>query len=127
MSKKALKIAFIYLLVSIFCAFFGGVYEHFGHGVFSFYMLYAFGFPLVGGALPFFAMGLFNFKKFPSQSARNFHHCGIATLTVGSLIRGVLDIYGTTSVLSSVYWYIGPILILSGIVIYVFSIVKKKN
>ena len=47
------KTGFIYLLLALVLALFGAVYEVFSHGVYSYYMLYAFAFPLAGGALPF--------------------------------------------------------------------------
>lgn len=114
-SRKALKTAFAYLLVSLLCALFGAVYERFSHGVYSFYMIYAFAFPLAGGALPFLAISLFR-KRYPGAVARNLYHSGIATLTVGSIVQGILDIYGTTNRLTGLYWIVGVILVVSGIV-----------
>ena len=114
-SKRALKTAFIYLIISLFCALFGAVYEVFSHGVYSFYMIYAFAFPLVGGTFPFLVISLFR-KNYPDAIARNIYHSGIATLTVGSIIQGVLDIYGTTNRLTGLYWLVGIIMLISGIV-----------
>lgn len=114
-SRKALKTAFVYLLVSLFCALFGAVYERFSHEVYSFYMIYAFVFPLAGGTLPFLAISLFR-KRYPGAVARNLYHSGIATLTVGSIVQGILDIYGTTNRLTGLYWIVGAILVISGIV-----------
>lgn len=41
--------------------------------------------------------------------------CGIYTFAVGSIFRGILDIYGTTNVLSAVYWWAGAFLFIGGI------------
>ena len=41
-----------YLTASVFCALFGAVYELFSHGVYSYWMIYAFAFPLLLGAIP---------------------------------------------------------------------------
>ena len=57
--KEVETIIYIYLLVTILCAAFGAVYELFSHGVFSYYMLYAFGVPLLGGVLPFYCLYYF--------------------------------------------------------------------
>lgn len=114
-SGKALKTAFVYLLVSLFCALFGAVYERFSHEVYSFFMIYAFVFPLAGGTLPFLAICLFR-KRYPGAVARNLYHSGIATLTVGSIIQGILDIYGTTNRLTGLYWLVGAILLFSGMI-----------
>ena len=46
--KQLEKTAFFYLLVSLFCALFGGVYEYFSHEVYSNCMIYAFFIPLAG-------------------------------------------------------------------------------
>lgn len=116
-ATQASKTAFVYLLISLFCALFGAVYEVFSHEVYSFYMLYAFAFPLAGGTFPFLAISLFR-KRYPEIVARNVYHSGIATLTVGSIIRGVLEIYGTTNRLTGLYWSVGFILLVVGIIFY---------
>lgn len=119
--RRAAKTAFVYLLVGLFCAFFGAVYEVFSHEVYSFFMIYAFAFPLAGGTLPFLVISLFRFKKYPGAVAGNLYHSGIATLTVGSIIQGVLDIYGTTNGLTRLYWYMGAILVVAGIVSFFYE------
>ena len=133
-NRTHLKTAFTYLLISIFVAFFGGIYEVFSHGVYSNFMLYAFAFPLIGGCLPFFALGMWSYAgtenhpihfKAPNSLTRNLHHSGIATLTIGCVIRGVLDIYGTTNYLSNAYWIIGGGFLVAGILSY--FLVKRGN
>ena len=79
-------------------AAFGAIYEHFGHGVYSYFMLYAFMVPLVLGVIPL----LFFKKRFPDR-ALGLWHCMIGTLTVGSIFQGVLEIYGTTNRMIMVY------------------------
>lgn len=86
-------------------------------------MIYAFGFPLVLGVLPYFSLALFKAKKFPSAVARNLYNSGVATLTVGSIINGVLEIYGTTSYLTVYYTAAGIPLLIIGILIFLL----KKN
>ena len=111
------KTGFIYLLLALVLALFGAVYEVFSHGVYSYYMLYAFAFPLVGGALPFYGMALSN-CRLPGQASRNLYHSGIAALTVGSVFEGILEIYGTTNRLVGVYWIAGAVLLACGILLY---------
>ncbi len=120
-SKKLLKTALIYLLISIFCALFGAVYELYSHEVYSFFMIYAFAFPLVCGALPFGVLAFIDSPKYPCSPARSLIHSGIGTLTVGSIVRGVLEIYGTTNQLSDYYWYIGLIFYSVGIIICIIQ------
>lgn len=100
------RTAFAYLLASILVALLGGVYEVFSHGVWSGWMVYAFAFPLVLGALPYSIRSLRR-KPLPSRVRRNLHHAAVATLTVGSVMEGVFAIYGTTSHLTSAYWIVG--------------------
>lgn len=154
--RNAHKTALIYLLASIICAVFGAVYEIFSHGVYSFYMIYAFAFPLVCGTLPFLLLSLAGIGKifrkkpsgnpadviqadsglaadartrarriladgYPNAAARNVYHCGIITLTTGSILNGVLEIYGTTNQLLGIYWFLGSALLLASILIYLFS------
>ena len=117
-SAKAAKTAFVYLMVSLFCAVFGAVYELFSHQVYSFYMIYAFGIPLIGGVLPFLAFCIFHVRSYPGTVSRNLYHSGIATLTTGSILQGILDIYGTTNNLISVYWIVGIVFIGTGVISY---------
>ena len=103
-----LKTGIVYLLVSLFCFVFGMVYEHFGFGVTSPFMHLAFLIPLLLGALPCLAVALNdvirrNTSQRENPAALSFLSAGIATLTVGSLFRGALDIYGTSSPLTVVY------------------------
>ncbi len=114
--KRAAKTALVYLLVSLFFVLFGAVYEIYSHEVYSYYMLYAFAFPLVGGTLVFNILSFLKLQKYPNAIACNLYHSGIATLTVGSVVQGVLEIYGTTNTLSDYYWYVGIVLIVIGVI-----------
>ena len=111
------KTGFIYLLLALVLALFGAVYEVFSHGVYSYYMLYAFAFPLAGGALPFYGMAL-SYCRLPGRASRNLYHSGIAALTMGSVFEGILEIYGTTNRLVGVYWIAGAVLLACGILLY---------
>lgn len=115
-ARSAAKTAFVYLLISLFLVLFGAVYEMFSHEVYSFYMLYAFVFPLAGGVLPFSVTHLCGAKWYPRIRTRRLYHSGIATLAVGSIIQGVLEIYGTTNALTRWYWIIGTGLVVLSII-----------
>lgn len=122
----AVRISVNYVVAALFCAMFGAVYELFSHEVYSYPMIYAFAIPLAGGALPFlaFSAGRVRRLRFPGIAARSLYHAGIAALTVGSIMRGILEIYGTTNVLLMAYWIIGGLLI-AGAVIADFSTVAR--
>ena len=114
----ALRISVYYVAAALFCALFGAVYEIFSHEVYSYPMIYAFAIPLAGGALPFLALaaGLVRRWRFPGAVSRSLYHAGIAALTVGSLMRGILEIYGTTNMLLWAYWIAGGPLVAGGVI-----------
>ena len=93
------------------------MYERFSHGVYSYGMLYAFAFPLTLGVLPLLLISMLH-APYPNRAVCNLQQAGIATLTVGSIITGVLEIYGTTSPLTVVYWVLGGLLTLGGVIGY---------
>ena len=126
-TKRYEKIALVYLIFSVFLAFFGAVYEHFSFGVYSYFMLYAFAPSLVGGVLPALILCLYPPKKQPWPITSWLYRAGIAALSVGSIIRGVLDIYGTENLLTKWYWYIGGGLWVLGAGLSVISILIKSN
>ncbi len=96
----------LYVLAAVNVAVFSAIYEHFSFGVYSPFMIFAFAVPLLMGALPFLLLGRALKKAGSTVPALvcKFWHAAVATLTVGFLFRGVLDIYGTSSPLASVYW-----------------------
>ena len=109
---------------------FGAVYEHFSFGVYSNYMIYAFAAPLVLGVLPFLLFAIRKLgraahsdltatdaESLSSPTAESLWHTGVATLTVGSVFKGVLDIYGTTSSLTPAYWIAGGALLLAALIL----------
>lgn len=80
-------------------------------------MIYAFTAPLVLGAVPFLGMAL-HAKKLPGSFSKILWNFGIATLTVGLMFHGVLDIYGTTSKWIWVYYIAQGILLIAGLISY---------
>ncbi len=113
------RLAFRYLLITILCAVFGAVYEAFSHGVYAFGMVYAFAIPLLGGVLPALLLARHG-RALPSDKAVQLWHFGISALTVGSLFSGALEIYGTTSRLTAVYWLAGGVCLLLSLLTMVF-------
>lgn len=99
--KKTIR----YLFLSLFVFVFSQIYEYFSHGVYSNYMLYAFLIPFLGLALPSFL--LHSLKKALPANSRFLWKCGIATLTVGSIYKGILEIYGTNGYFEFPYLFLG--------------------
>ena len=111
----------VYLSVTVFSALFGAVYELFSHGVYSYCMIYAFAFPMLLGVLPFFGMWKRR-KAFPGLLAAQLIHAGIAALCIGSIVQGIIEIYGTENVLINVYWIVGGMLTAAG---WLLAVLRK--
>ncbi len=124
--EKALKTGYTYLIVTIFVAFAGFVYERFSHNVFSYFMLYAFAFPFLG-AFVYLTLAIAKVKFYPSVVTSQLLVATIATFCVGSIIMGVLEIYGTTSYLAGTYWCVGTVLSFITAVAFILDIVKNKE
>lgn len=114
---NALKSALVYLVSSLLCALFGAIYELFSHEVYSYFMIYAFAIPLALGALPNLVCAITGLRA-PGKLAANAWNSGVATLTVGSIFWGALEIFGTTSKLALVYPVAAAILLAAGVVLY---------
>ena len=84
------------------CALFALVYAQFSHGVHSPFMTFMFAIPLVGGALPALACHILKTQAFP-QAARQAWALAIASLTMGSCLKGIFEIAGTDSALIVAY------------------------
>jgi hypothetical protein len=125
--KRLMTTAMIYTAAAVLCALFGAVYEYFGHGVYSNFMIFAFVIPLAFGALPMMIAGLQTPKLNLSTPSLYAYHSGIVALTVGSIFKGVLDIYGTTNRLISVYWIAGGALIILSLIIFSVSNTTRRE
>ena len=125
--EKLDKISKIYLGISAFCIIFAAIYEYFSHEVYSAFMIFAFLIPFLGGTVVFYTIKRFATSTMPGESLVSLYNCGIATLTVGSIFQGVLEIYGTTNSLVNVYLVVGAMLIISSVAIYIRAVLKKHS
>lgn len=113
-----LKMADGCMIAALITAVFGMIYEIFSFGVFSFAMIYAFG---------FFAAGMIFWRvagkrrKTVSSMASCFFNAGLATLTLGSVLKGVLDIYGSSNSLLIIF----PVLGVADLIL--FFLLKKNH
>ena len=124
---NAAKTALIYGVATVICALFGAIYEAFSHGVMSFRMIYAFALPLLFGVVPFILIAVFAPNLYPGRVARNLYHAAVATLTVGCVFGGVVEIYGTTSPMTYVYLAAGLALVAAAGVVFAAETVRRKN
>lgn len=108
-----------YTVLTFLVALFGGIYEHFGFGVYSPFMIYAFLVPLVLGAIPSAFLSSRRNPPVIRDTGRRLWHNAIAMYTLGSLFTGVVQIYGTTSAWSYVY-------VIIGIIFTVLAFIKRR-
>lgn len=113
MSTK--KTASIYLFTTLFCIALNYVYSLFGHGVSSPFMSYAFIFSLVLGVVGFILLGWLDLDN---RVAFNLYNAGIATLTVGSILRGIIDIAGADTTYPFFYFFVGTVFVVVGGLMY---------
>ncbi|MCQ2421948.1 MAG: hypothetical protein MJ064_03005 [Lachnospiraceae bacterium] len=122
----------IFLGVSIFVGVFAAIYEHYGHGVMSNAMIFAFLYPLLLGFLPTIVLAcLRSVRKMEYaggiRAGVNLLYSGIASLTVGSIVTGVVEIYGTTYYLLVVYSYVGVILTVLGTLVTIIALARETG
>ncbi len=134
--EKSFKTGMAYLAVSLVIAAAGAVYGLFGHGVYSYYMTYAFMIPLLAGAMPHLISVLSHIKDEGYDGRKDAAAVGkifsgdtqaavIAALTTGSLVKGALDIYGTTNRLLIAYPVIAALTVAASVLIAKKGTTKK--
>lgn len=110
------KAGIVYILITVFCGIFRWIYERFSHGVTSDAMIFLFLYPLIGGWLPLMMLRLSQFA-YPKRLEFNLYQSGIAVLTIGSCLKGIFEIYGTSSEYVIVYQWTGGIFLTSAVLI----------
>lgn len=115
--ERFLKVIQIYLVLTVFLALFGAVYERFSHEVYSYFMLYAFSIPLLLGVVVFFLL-MKHGRAYPNALTATLYHGGIAAMSLGSIVSGILEIYGTDHPLTRLYWILGSTLCVLGVLSY---------
>lgn len=122
----------IFLGVTAFVGLFSAIYDHYGRGVHSDPMIFAFLYPLLLGFLPALALSLIRGTKKAEYASAvrvgvNLYVSGVATLTMGSLATGVVEIFGTTNRLLKFYWIVGWPLLAAGFLVTMFALAKGYN
>ena len=115
-----------HFIVSIFFLIFGFIYEIFSHEVYSMYMIYAFIIPLVFGFTLYLVIYKMELNKYLNELGMKLYDLSLITFTIGSIMKGVLEIYGTTNKLVSIYLKVGIILMIVSFLLNIIYYVKKK-
>lgn len=111
----------------------GTVYELFSHQVYSPFMYLMFMIPLLLGVLPNLAARLRNRSFIASKDATTTYKMGILTLICGSFLKGVFDIYGTSSTYTKLYLPVGAALLIAAFILEIYfkkvtnEVMKNEN
>lgn len=114
--------------VSLLCVGITNLYAVFGHGIRSDAMDYMFLYPLCGGAVMLLldvllrrlcGCGL-------SRISRNLMHSGIAALTAGAMLRGILYIAGGSSPYAGVFPAVGWALAVAGVATGACGVLRSR-
>ena len=94
----------VYLILSIFLFIFSRVYVSLSYGEVSIFMNTLSLVPLIGGGL---LVGLLYLQPALSRISFNLWNSGVAVLTAGFLLRGIINLSGRSTTLDWPYWLIG--------------------
>jgi len=111
-----------FLIASAVALVFSIIYNQNSHGVYSSFMTLLCLWPLAGAAYSF-VWG--KISGFQNKFSNNLVCAGFATLTMGSMLRGIVEIAGTTSGYIIYFFIVGMVLILGGIVSSMLSAAQK--
>jgi hypothetical protein len=111
--------------VSLFCVVFSLVYGVYSHGVHSNYMTLMFTYPFIGGTLPCLFIAFISKAKTPGRFVVNIYNSGIAALTVGSMLKGIFDIAGTSSRYQPLFVIVGAVLATTATCCYLLAQFKN--
>ena len=93
----------------------GTMYEFFSHQVYSPFMYLLFMIPLVLGVAPNLAGKMTGKTFLESEYAQAAYKMGVLTFIFGSFLKGVFDIYGTSSVYPTLYLPVGAVLLVTAL------------
>lgn len=82
-------------------------------------MHYMFSVTLIGGGL---LLGLMTIHRTLSRLTYNLWNSGVAVITAGFLLRGIINLSGRSTTLDQPYWYVGA----GFLILAVFSLFIKQ-
>ena len=113
-------------LCSLFLLVFSYIYSLFSHGVHSPFMTFLFAWPLLLCAVP--ALVCLHVRRIPGPSVLSslFWHTGTAAVTVSSLLRGIFEIAGNSSVYQTALMIAGLLFLAVGMILYAAGIIIRR-
>lgn len=129
-SKKLGKTIAVYLLMTVLTIAVNLIYGLFGHGVHSAAMTGMFLYPLLGGALGYLLIDrtmAFITRFVVYRIGYNSYNSGLAALTVGSFLKGILEIAGTNSPYLIIFFFLGWVAVGIGLMVFGFLAVTNQR
>ena len=125
--KELAKTCLVSALSSIFLLVFSSIYGIFSHGVHSPFMTFAFVWPLFLCAVP--ALAFLYIRQIPGPGVLSslFWHTGTAAVTVSSLLRGIFEIAGNSSVYQTALMIAGLLFLAGGLILYMAGIMISRS
>ena len=114
----------VYLIISIFFFLFSRIYVSLSYGEYSFFMNTLSLVPLIGGGL---LVGLLLVQPNLSRVSFNLWNSGVAVLTAGFLLRGIINLSGRSTTLDGPYSLIGAGFLGLALVSFGLSLFRSKK
>ena len=114
----------VYLILSIFLFIFSRVYVSLSYGEVSIFMNTLSLVSLIGGGL---LVGLLYLQPTLSRISFNLWNSGVAVLTTGFLLRGIINLSGRSTTLDWPYWLIGAGFLGLALVSFGLSLFQSKK
>lgn len=107
-----------YLATTAFLFIFSRIYESLSYGEVSIFMHYMFCVTLIGGGL---LLGFLTIKPNLSRLTFNLWNSGVATITAGFLLRGIINLSGRSTTLDQPYWFVGAGFLILALISLLFT------
>jgi hypothetical protein len=102
-----------YGLSAAFCGAFSAVYLHYSYGQSSPFLVFLFAPSLLLGLTPAALLLWTGSERIASRAVRRLWNSGVATLTVGFMVRAVINISGRYTDYDAIYWALGAAFLLA--------------
>ncbi len=123
-NRRFKKTIITYLFTTIFLYIFSRIYQSQSYGEVSFFMNYLFLIPFIGGILLSIILK-FDFSF--SRLSFNLWNSGVAVVTAGFLLRGIINLSGRSTTFDKPYFYIGTLFLVVAIINHLVMKVTKNK
>lgn len=123
LSRKG-KTTLFYSILSIFFFIFSRIYESLSYGEVSAFMHYLFLVPLIGGAILLAALFV---QPQLSRLTYNLWNSGVAILSAGFLLRGIINLSGRSTTLDQPYWLIGCLFLICAVCVFLKTPAQRRR